>query len=177
MFILSIFKFCLALLPFQDQPEVVKVERIFELQDRKAKYRWDQLPNLPGFVYAPKYDRIPRDSQFSDAASRAFNRGRVSGGINLGISWLHTIFESWDNFDCFKKLFTGWAGDVPEIAENDIWMNDSVFGYQFLNGCNPCVIERCYELPENFPVTNDMVQSFLDRGLTLTEEIKVSYFC
>ena len=48
-----------------------------------------------------------------------------------------------------------------------------MFGYQFLNGCNPCVIERCSELPSNFPVTNEMVQSFLDRGRTLEEEIKV----
>ena len=48
-----------------------------------------------------------------------------------------------------------------------------MFGYQFLNGCNPCVIERCYELPINFPVTNEMVQNFLDRGRTLEEEIKV----
>ena len=49
-----------------------------------------------------------------------------------------------------------------------------MFGYQFLNGCNPCVIERCDELPINFPVSDEMVAKFLDRGMTLAEEIKVS---
>jgi hypothetical protein len=165
---------CVALLPFQDQPEVVKAERIFELQERQATYLWKQLPNLPGFVNAQKHHDIPRDSQFSDAALRAFNRGRIFGGLNLALSCIYTIFDRWNDFDCFKKLFTGWAGDVPAISRDDLWMEDRVFGRQFLNGCNPCVIKRCHKLPDNFPVTDKIVQSFLDRGLTLTEEIKVS---
>ncbi|CAB3985700.1 allene oxide synthase-lipoxygenase -like [Paramuricea clavata] len=165
-----------ALLPFQDQPEIVRGERILELQERKAKYLWGQLPNgvtdLPGFLHAATHDDIPRDSQFSEDATRAFNRGRVFGGINLALSCLYTLFDSWSNFESFTKIYTGWTGDVPQIARDDMWMKDEVFGFQFLNGCNPCVIERCSQLPKNFPVTHDMVKKFLDRDMTLTEEIK-----
>lgn len=52
-------------------------------------------------------------------------------------------------------------------------MTDSVFGSMFLNGCNPNVVQRCEKLPSNFPVTEEMVKSVLDRGLTLEQEIKV----
>jgi hypothetical protein len=42
-----------------------------------------------------------------------------------------------------------------------------------LNGVNPVIIEKCTAIPSNFPVTNDMVKEFLNRGLTLEQEIEV----
>lgn len=48
-----------------------------------------------------------------------------------------------------------------------------MFGYQFLNGCNPVLIRRCTKLPEKLPVTTEMVECSLERQLTLEEEVKV----
>ena len=175
-FLYVLFRF-VALLPFQDQPDVIRAQRVLEVQERKEKYRWRQLPpgvvDLPGFVHAPEHGDLPRDSQFSDEGSRSFHMNALKAKANFGLSYLCTLFDRWENFDSFKKIFTGLTGDVPKISQDDLWMEDRIFGYQFLNGCNPCVIERCNELPSNFPVTNDMVKDFLDREMTLMEEIKV----
>lgn len=53
------------------------------------------------------------------------------------------------------------------------WKEDFMFGYQFLNGCNPVLIRRCTEIPKKLPVTSDMVECSLERNLTLEEEVKV----
>ena len=45
-----------------------------------------------------------------------------------------------------------------------------------MNGVNPVVIERCTQLPPNFPVTSDMVKGQLSRGVSLEEEMKVGLF-
>uniref|UniRef100_A0A3B5A0L5 Si:dkey-17e16.9 n=1 Tax=Stegastes partitus TaxID=144197 RepID=A0A3B5A0L5_9TELE len=53
------------------------------------------------------------------------------------------------------------------------WKNDDLFGYQCLNEVNPTVIQRCSELPSNFPLTEDMVRPFLANGSSLSVEIKM----
>lgn len=49
-----------------------------------------------------------------------------------------------------------------------------MFGYQFLNGCNPVLIKRCTELPQKLPVTTEMVECSLERQLSLEQEVQVS---
>uniref|UniRef100_A0A3B3V9J4 Arachidonate 12-lipoxygenase, 12R-type-like n=1 Tax=Poecilia latipinna TaxID=48699 RepID=A0A3B3V9J4_9TELE len=43
----------------------------------------------------------------------------------------------------------------------DNWKDDAFFGYQFLNGINPMLIQRCTSLPDNFPVTEHMICKLL----------------
>ena len=50
---------------------------------------------------------------------------------------------------------------------------DLMFGYQFLNGCNPVMIQRCLKLPDNLPLTTEMVECSLERQLTLEQEVEV----
>lgn len=57
------------------------------------------------------------------------------------------------------------------------WQEDLIFGYQFLNGCNPVLIQRCTKLPKKFPVTTEMVECSLERELTLEQEMEVGPGC
>lgn len=58
----------------------------------------------------------------------------------------------------------------------DHWMEDTFFGYQYLNGINPNVIRRCRCIPDKFPVTDDMVAPFLGEGTCLQAELEVRPF-
>lgn len=55
------------------------------------------------------------------------------------------------------------------------WKEDFMFGYQFLNGCNPVLIRKCHKLPDKFPVTDEMVSVSLERELTLEQEMEVDF--
>uniref|UniRef100_A0A8C1VVM6 Arachidonate 5-lipoxygenase n=1 Tax=Cyprinus carpio TaxID=7962 RepID=A0A8C1VVM6_CYPCA len=72
-------------------------------------------------------------------------------------------------FDKEKHSQFTW-NSIKNVIQD--WNTDYMFGYQFLNGCNPVMISKCVELPENFPVTHEMVEGSLQRGLTLEEELK-----
>ena len=54
-------------------------------------------------------------------------------------------------------------------------MDDRFYGSQFLNGCNPDMIKRCTKLPENFPVTQELVGDLLDREDTLEKAMEVTF--
>ena len=56
------------------------------------------------------------------------------------------------------------------------WQNDSFYGAQFLNGCNPETIKRCRELPYNFSVTQELVGNLLDDDDTLEKAMKVNSY-
>lgn len=59
----------------------------------------------------------------------------------------------------------------PEYIQEH-WKEDSLFGYQYLNGVNPTLIRRCWALPPNFPVTDEMV--FSGGRFRLEEEVQVT---
>ncbi|KAJ7376326.1 Arachidonate 5-lipoxygenase [Desmophyllum pertusum] len=167
-----------AIPPFQDQPDAVKSQRSQELKQRQESYKWgnqEVFQHLPGYLQASTHADIPRDSQFSNEAKSTIKEDKIKAVMDIGLDSLSTLFDSWDNFDDFQKILDRAYGGVPKIVEGDRWMTDKVFGSMFLNGCNPNTIQRCEKLPSNFPVTEEMVKSFLDRGQTLEKEIKAGH--
>ena len=53
--------------------------------------------------------------------------------------------------------------------------SDVHFGEQILNGVNCVVVKKCNALPDNFPVTNEMVQPFLNNQQTLEQAMQVNF--
>ncbi|XP_066445141.1 hydroperoxide isomerase ALOXE3-like [Eleutherodactylus coqui] len=52
------------------------------------------------------------------------------------------------------------------------WNEDTLFGYQYLNGVNPMMMHKCLNLPQNFPVTSSMVATSLGSSKVLDEELQ-----
>uniref|UniRef100_A0A8C5AC21 Uncharacterized protein n=1 Tax=Gadus morhua TaxID=8049 RepID=A0A8C5AC21_GADMO len=79
--------------------------------------------------------------------------------------------ESWESLESMKNTLTFKTSPTAEyVAEH--WKDDAFYGYQFLNGVHPSIIRNCPLMPSNFPVTEEMVQPFLEPGTSLQQEIQ-----
>ncbi len=62
--------------------------------------------------------------------------------------------------------------DIPTYI-GDRWVSDVEFGRQILNGVNPVLIKKCTKIPDNFSVTSEMVQPFMNDAQTLDQAMQV----
>ena len=155
---------------------MIRSQRIFELQQGQELNKWEALPefgDLPGF--SSVQENAPQQQKALEEVKDRVNKTKIQATRSFDL----TSKASWGNFDDLKKISVRLPGGMPRISEEDRWMNDDVLGWHFLNGCNPNSIRRCKMLPKNFPVNEDMVKGFLDRGKSLISEMKVlpSNYC
>lgn len=162
-----------AFLPQDDKTSLVKQHRQKELDRRRKTYRWKEWqPGFPMSIDADRHRDLPRDIQFDSEKGVDFILNYSKAIENLCVNSFMNMFQSsWSDFGDFEKIFVRIKNTISEYVMQH-WKEDFMFGYQFLNGCNPVVIRKCTKLPDNFPVTNDMVSVSLERELTLEQEIK-----
>ena len=161
----------------KDQPKVIRSQRILELEQSQDLYKWGVIQgfeDLPGFFDVSLLEKIPQERNVFEEVKERFHKRKTQASKLFRPPTLLSTKVSWYSFDDLKTIFARFPGGVPIISERDQWMDDAVFGWQFLNGCNPNSIKRCDVLPENFPVTEEMVKCFFDRGKSLDQEMKVS---
>ena len=147
-------------------------QRQSTIDQRRLKYKWQVFPaiGLPSAIDVTS-KQLPGDEQFGVVKGTDFTKNTISAAVTLQFSAAFTTIDSLSQFEQLAK-----AMGKPEFPTFDIarWTRDEEFGRQMLNGVNPMVIERCAILPPNFPVTSSMVNSSMDRRLSLEDEMKVS---
>ncbi|XP_067283800.1 polyunsaturated fatty acid 5-lipoxygenase-like [Pseudorasbora parva] len=157
----------------QDDTDLLKKQRREELESRQEIFRWKQWHRgFPQSIDATLAD-LPLDVRFDEEKDSNFTKDFRRVFVNSSLDSFKGHFESWNDIADFENIF-GNYNLKNTLLENVIqdWNTDYMFGYQFLNGCNPVMIRKCKELPDKFPVTHEMVEGCLQRGLTLQEEIK-----
>ncbi|XP_063124559.1 polyunsaturated fatty acid lipoxygenase ALOX15B isoform X2 [Rattus norvegicus] len=77
----------------------------------------------------------------------------------------------WRSLREMKRMFNFHNTPAAEYVFAH-WQEDAFFASQFLNGLNPVLIRRCRRLPENFPVTDEMVAPVLGPGTSLQAELE-----
>ncbi|XDV18504.1 hypothetical protein PO909_024180 [Leuciscus waleckii] len=144
-----------------------------ELQEKQKLYRWlAWAPGIPKCIDAKTEVDLPQDVRFDNEKRSDFVGSLHYALLELSLKKLAIKFgKSWNDLDDFKRIFWKLRSPIAEYTMKH-WREDWFFGYQFLNGSNPRMIVRCKEVPSNFPVTGDMVQSFLIPTTTLKEELK-----
>ncbi|XP_028325085.1 arachidonate 5-lipoxygenase-like [Gouania willdenowi] len=162
-----------ARLPQDDENILFKQQRQKELEIRRMTYRWKEWqPGFPMSIDANKETELPWDIQFTTKKGISFvlNYTKAIGNLRLN-TFMNMFQSSWNDLADFESIFRTIKNSNNEYVMQH-WEEDSMFGYQFLNGCNPVLIEKCFKLPDKLPVTHEMVSSSLDRNLTLEQELE-----
>uniref|UniRef100_A0A8C6G991 Arachidonate 5-lipoxygenase n=1 Tax=Mus spicilegus TaxID=10103 RepID=A0A8C6G991_MUSSI len=158
-----------------DQIHILKQHRRKELEARQKQYRWMEWnPGFPLSIDAKCHKDLPRDIQFDSEKGVDFVLNYSKAMENLFINrFMHMFQSSWHDFADFEKIFVKISNTISERVKNH-WQEDLMFGYQFLNGCNPVLIKRCTALPPKLPVTTEMVECSLERQLSLEQEVQLN---
>ncbi|KAM4750893.1 polyunsaturated fatty acid lipoxygenase ALOX15B-like [Anableps anableps] len=141
-----------------------------ELREREKDYCWySYKEGIPHSIKANNPNDLPPDVTFSWTKTFGFDFTAVASWLTGKFGELLVCKERWTGMDQITRVFNIRKTVIAEHVHRH-WKNDDFFGYQFLNGVNPMVIRRCTALPDNFPVTDNMV--FLDGQGSLAAEMK-----
>ena len=140
----------------------------------REQYQWQKLHELglPSAIDDTVENvQLPLDQGLSKVKNYDFTKEAIASAAKVGIAAIATSINDLSDYNAFTKHFD--KNGLP-LEQAGRWTSDVEFGRQILNGVNPVVIWRCTEIPAKFPVTNEMVQPFLTRGMTLEQEMEVS---
>ncbi|XP_078022727.1 polyunsaturated fatty acid 5-lipoxygenase-like [Epinephelus lanceolatus] len=158
-----------ALRDFEDYSRAIQFRKQ-ELEKRDKEYRWHVYARgIPDCMEATCYSDLPPDVRFSFTKDLEFAYTLGTGLIHLKLDGLANSREKWPDIAAISVAMQGRSTHISDYVQQH-WRDDDFFGYQYLNGVNPMLIKRCSALPDNFPVTDEMV--FPGDQFSLADEMK-----
>ncbi|XP_072114611.1 polyunsaturated fatty acid lipoxygenase ALOX8-like [Mobula birostris] len=149
----------------------IKEYREKELQKRQAMYQWSTFAaEIPKSINCASTSDLPRDAviPFYREVRTFLNIETVI--VGLGLHPLKMCHEVWSKLSELQTFC-----EVKGVSEyvRKHWDEEKFFGYQYLNGSNPVLIQQCSEIPAKFPVKDEMVAPILAYGTTLQQEVQI----
>ncbi|XP_032769087.1 arachidonate 12-lipoxygenase, epidermal-type [Rattus rattus] len=130
-----------------DTKNLFRKYREQELEDRRNVYRWGSWKEGLILPIAGSTERdLPRNQRFMEDKDLDFSLSLAKVLKDFAIKGTLDFVSRVQHLEDYQKVFphskTALAGRV-----RDSWKEDSLFGYQFLNGANPMLLRRSKRLP------------------------------
>ncbi|XP_046945903.1 polyunsaturated fatty acid lipoxygenase ALOX15B isoform X1 [Lynx rufus] len=155
-----------------DDHPVLQQQRREELQARQDSYQWKTYrPGWPRCLDEKTVKDLDLNIKYSVTKNVHFYLKAGSGFTEMTLKGLLCRKGPWKSLHEMKRMFNFHKSPAAEYVYEH-WQEDAFFASQFLNGLNPVLIRRCHSLPENFPVTDDMVAPVLGPGASLQAELE-----
>ncbi|XP_042073197.1 hydroperoxide isomerase ALOXE3 isoform X2 [Haplochromis burtoni] len=139
-----------------------------DLEWEQSVYRWDiYKEEIPHCIRTDT--SLPYDVCFSLTKNTELAYNYMRGPVELELAELLECKKRFTSRDDIRRLFYAHHTKISDYVIQH-WTDDFFFGYQFLNGVNPLMIQCCVELPKNFPVADEIV--FPDGQNKLTDEME-----
>uniref|UniRef100_A0A8C5N037 Uncharacterized protein n=1 Tax=Leptobrachium leishanense TaxID=445787 RepID=A0A8C5N037_9ANUR len=146
-------------------------QRKSELERNKEKYRWKvYAEGAPYCIDARKPKDLPSNETFSCEKLSSFEFTLAASGLEAALKGYIYRSNPWKDLNHLHHVFS-FKTHMSDLT-SQIWMEDTFFGYQYLNGVNPMSVRKCTKIPNNFPVTQDMVASTLGSSTDLQKEVE-----
>jgi Lipoxygenase len=153
-----------------DAPVRIKVPQCCDAHDlllrqrdlavQRSQYEWVHTPGLPpycrGVPACERFTGRQRDRMAFDVIQSVVNAATAS------VKWIKRKPGKIGDYSLFYPLRRR-----PAVAAR--WMQDKEFGRQRLDGINPFMIAAIDEIPDHFPVTDELLGGVLPEGVRLEQ--------
>lgn len=145
--------------------------RVFDFYEPDPEGRQTLPLPLPPYVRNP-----PENEHYSPYVQGRIYRNLGASMLGLALARLEAWLRERRGLDVYALLLMPF-GDKPPIMSR--WREDAEFARQRVAGVNPRLIRRFDAIPDNFPVTDALVEGLLDPGETLASAMarKGLYWC
>ena len=125
---------------------------------QRETYQWVHAPGQPPYCRG-----LPPGEAFGRMKQLRMRLDLVESAIDYGLARLRRLRGRNGRVARFRRYHT--LDGLPPVAKR--WFSDQEFARQRISGINPLLIRRADAIPENFPVTDEILHPVLPQGVTV----------